>query len=93
MVFAGNCLWAAADGWQEHEALVDLQRYGAAALDRVVHMRDGAGEALDAAALFRTEHALRALVTTVLDALETSTASAAAAQRKKSSKRNDDTPR
>lgn len=79
MVFAGNCLWAAADGWQEHEALVDLHEYAPLALDRVLQMRDAAGQALAAAALFRAEHALRALVTTVVDDIETSNASAAAA--------------
>jgi hypothetical protein len=78
MVFAGNCLWAAADGWQEHEALVDLQKYGPLALDRVLQMRDGTGQALDAAGLFRAEHALRALVTTVIDDIDTSLAGAGA---------------
>lgn len=76
MVFAGNCLWAAADGWQEHEALADLHKHGPLALERVLQMRDAAGKALDAAALFRAEHALRALVATVLDDLEASAASA-----------------
>lgn len=76
LVFAGNCLWAAADGWQEHEALGDLQRYGGRALESALKMREGTGEALDAAALFRTEHALRALVMTVVDQLEISAANA-----------------
>jgi hypothetical protein len=78
MVFAGNCLWAAADGWQEHEALVDLHKYGPLALDRVLQMRDGTGQALDAAGLFRAEHALRALVTTVLEDIDASLAGATA---------------
>lgn len=66
LVFAGNCLWAAADAAQEREALIDLQRYAAVVIEALQAAKQDVGAAL----VFRAEHRLRAMMTVAGEATD-----------------------